>query len=74
MPPPLLSAQEFEAELRRHGLSKTRHRLGGFTFWKTADGVFYGAIEDYVGFVPLEILIETLKACGIEYRPPASRA
>ena len=70
MPPPSLSPQEFEAELRRHGLSKTHYRLGGFTFWKSADGAFYGAIEDHVGFIHIEILMETLRACGIEFVPP----
>jgi hypothetical protein len=68
---PLVFPDEFKAELRRHGLMETPLRLGEYTFWKSKDGKFYSTIKNYRGAVPIEILLETLARCGLEYREPS---
>jgi hypothetical protein len=69
MPKLLISPEEFDAELKRHGLSVVPVQSANLAVWRNRQATVFLTLARMRGFVPVQILVDALRDAGIEYNP-----
>jgi hypothetical protein len=67
MAKPLITADQFYAELRRYGLEPTGIKRQHIEVWRRVGSKDQGTVPIYIGFVGPELLIHQLAQFGLDY-------
>ena len=67
---PLITAEQFHAELRRYGLVPTGIKRTHIEVWRRSGTNVDGTVPVLIGFVPQELLVEVLRQFGLNYILP----